>query len=136
MKHFLPILLIAALSACVSAAEDTPKLTPLAKLQTAWRDDLSKRDAFKAYHGVLNEQIFETKRIGIREITGQAAFERVDSTLTPAERHTLILLGELEPLRKQPKLLEVYNPGTLGSGFTAYMSAEGNLLFFWIIPEG
>jgi hypothetical protein len=112
--------------------EDTPKPSPLSQLQLAWRDDLSKRDAFKG----LTEQIFETERIVVREITGQAAFERIDGTLTASERRTLILLGELNQLRKQPKLKEVHNPGTFGNGFSAYLTPEGELLFFWIIPEG
>jgi hypothetical protein len=114
-----------------------PKIPPLlARLRAVWRDDVSKREAFQAYREWLGQQLFDDERTSVFESTGPVAFARVDSTLTPAERRTLILFGNLDRLREQTKLYEVHNPGTIGNGFSAYMTPEGELVFLWIIPEG
>ena len=135
MKCLLSILLIVAVSGHVGAEDGPPLPTPVSQLQAIWRDELSKRDSFKFYHRLLAQQLFEPKRIIVRETTGDAAFDRIDGTLAPSERK-LILLGDLDQLRKQPKLTEVHNPGTFGNGFSAYTTPKGELLLFWIIPEG
>lgn len=135
MKYLLSILLLIAASRLVDAEESTPLPKPVSQLQTVWRDDLSKRESFKFHNQLLAQLLFEPKRIVVRETTGQAAFARVDGTLAPSERK-LILLGDLDQLRKQPKLIEVQNPGTFGNGFSAYTTPKGELLLFWIIPEG
>jgi len=113
----------------------SPKLSPLERLQTMWRDDLSKHDAFESHKQVLSKQLFESERIVVRETTGEEAFERIDGTLQEAER-SLILTGDLSALRKQSKLTEIHNPGTFGNGFSAYLDSAGALILLWVIPEG
>lgn len=100
-----------------------------------WRTDLSKRDVFKPHKQLLSQQIFESERIVVREITGEEAFKRIDGTLQATER-SLILTGDLAALRKQSKLTEIHNPGTFGSGFSAYLAPDGSLILLWVIPEG
>jgi hypothetical protein len=135
MKRLLSSSILLALIGVVSAADISPNETPLVRLQAVWRDDLSKRDAFKPHKQQLAEQLFETERVIVRETTGREAFDRIDGTLRPSER-SLILLGDLQQLRQQPKLTEIHNPGTFGNGFSAYVAPNGKLSFLWIIPEG
>ena len=115
--------------------ESPQKPSPLERLQTMWRDDLSMRDAFKSHKQLLAQQLFERERISLRDTTGEEAFKRIDGTLGPSER-SLILTGDLATLRKQAKLTEIHNPGTFGNGFSAYLTPDGDLILLWIIPEG
>jgi hypothetical protein len=48
----------------------------------------------------------------------------------------LILVGDPATLRKHSRLIEIHNPGTFGSGFSAYLTPDGDLILLWIIPEG
>lgn len=129
------ILLLLPLILFGCAAEPPPKTSPLERLQTMWRLDLSKRDAFKPHKQPLAQQILERDRINVRDISGEEAFKRIDGTLQLSER-SLILTGDLATLRKQPKLTEIHNPGTFGSGFSGYLAPDGTLILLWIIPEG
>lgn len=119
----------------VSVDEARPKPSPAALLQKMWHDDLSKREAFKLHKNLLSHQIFESERIVVREVSGEEAFKRIDGTLHARER-SLILTGDLATLRKQAKLTEIHNPGTIGNGFSAYLDSDGRLILMWVIPEG
>lgn len=134
MKRLLSSLLLVALNGLGCAGDFTPTATPLSRLQTVWRSDLSKREAFKPHNGRLAQQLFERERVLVRESTGQEAFALIDGSLRPSER-ALVLLGDLQQLRQQPRLTEIYHPGTMEfSGFSAYLAPDGKLLFLWIMP--
>ena len=120
-------------SGCADADPQKPSLVE--RLQTMWRDGLSKRDAFKRHKELVSQQISDNKGIMVLEIAGEEAFKRIDDTLAPTER-SLIITGDLAALRKHPKLTMVHNPGTFGNGFSAYFDADGTLVLLWIIPEG
>jgi hypothetical protein len=77
------VLLLCSLTTFGSAAEARQKPSPLERLQTIWRDDLSKRDAFKSHNQLLAQQLFEKGRISVRDTTGEEAFKRIDGTLAP-----------------------------------------------------
>jgi len=127
--------LVLSFTPFVCVAEPFPNTSPLERLQTIWRDDLSKRDTFKPHKQLLAHQLFERERIIVRDSTGDEAFKRIDGTLSPSER-SLILTGDLATLRKHPKLTEIHNPGTFGNSFSAYLAPDGALILLWIIPEG
>ena len=136
MKGLHSILLLVVLCGCVKAPNKNPSPpAAVVQLQTAWRDDLSKREEFKRNGDALTAQVFENERLVAVEIDGRIAADIIESVLTTQERH-LILLGDLEDLRKHPQLTEVQNPGTIGSGFSAYLTPDGKVVFLWIIPEG
>ena len=116
-------------------AVESRQKPPLERLQTMWRYDLSMRRAFKPHKQQLAQQLFERERIAIRDTTGEEAFKLIDRSLRPSER-SLILTGDLATLRKQSKLTEIYNPGTIFSGFSAYLTPDGELILLWIMPEG
>jgi hypothetical protein len=127
------LLLSLTLFGCAVDSPQEP--SPLERLQTMWRDDLSMRDAFKSHKELLAQQLFEKKRISVRDTTGEEAFKRIDGTLRPSDR-SLILTGDLATLRKHSKLTEIHNPGTFFNGFSAYLTPDGSLILLWIIPEG
>lgn len=112
-----------------------PQPDPVARLKALWKNDLSKRPAFQPHNQQLQMQLFDAKQVTLLDITGEAAFERVDGTLAASERK-LILFGDLAALRKHAKLKEVHNAGGIGNGFSAYMTPDGQLQLLWIIPEG
>jgi hypothetical protein len=105
-----------------------------------WRYDLSMRGAFKPHKQQLAQQLFERERIIVRDTTGEEAFKFIDGSLRRIDGSLhfseLILTGDLATLRKQSKLTEIHNPGTVFSGFSAYLTPDGDLILLWIIPEG
>jgi|GEM_PF-4987780 len=72
MKNLRSILILVAVCGFVRAEDNDPLPGPLSQLQAVWRDDLSKRDSFKLHNAQLAEQLFESKRLIVRETTGQA----------------------------------------------------------------
>lgn len=128
-------LLLCALTPLVCSAQAPEKMSPVERLQTLWRDDLSKRANFKVHSEKLEQLIFETKRLVVRDAAGEETAERIERVLAGSKR-SLILTGDLAALRKHPKLTEVHNPGTFRNGFSAYFAPDDSLVLLWIIPEG
>ena len=132
MKVWALAFLLFSLAPFGCAVESRQK-PPLERLQTMWRYDLSMRGAFKPHKQQLAQQLFERERIIVRDTTGEEAFKRIDGSLHSSE---LILTDDLATLQKQSKLTEIHNPGTIFSGFSAYLTPDGDLILLWITPEG
>jgi len=110
---------------------------PVRHLQQLWRDSLTAKLKDNEHFTMLAHQVFEPGRVGARRINSLEAWQRISSTLSPAEKQTLILFGSLDDLKRDKPVWAVCNPGDLGNGFEAYLdSVTGELLFLWIIPEG
>jgi hypothetical protein len=129
-------LLAICLPVLASEVPQTPS-DAVAALQTLWKDSLSKQLENSPYIKILSQQIVEPGRVYAQLQPAADSLSGVSNSLSETEKAKLILFGRLDDLKIDRKVWAIRNPGTLGSGFEAYVdSKDGRLLLLWIIPEG
>jgi len=114
---------------------DARGFDPLQRLRTLWRDKLSERPAFEPYHNEIRQPLGDPQGIAVREIGGAQAARRIENTLSRAE-HELILLGDPADLHRHPLLYELSYSGSLTGSFAVCFAPSGELVLFWMVPEG
>ena len=85
----------------------------------------------------MSERVHK-KKLSARRESYRKVYDRVNDTLTPSERETLILFGDLAELNGEGEgwVIESFN-GCPCSEVAGYVDAKtGRLLFVWIMPEG
>lgn len=85
----------------------------------------------------LSGKIQDSAHLSVQASTFSNAFHRIDSTLSPTERATLILKGTIPALGRPGECWIVESFGGIGgevSCFLDYKSKE--VVLFWIVPEG
>lgn len=105
--------------------------------RAVWRQSLAKRLEARPFIGPLKAQVFEEGKVTAEESTSAKVLKNIRSTLTEKEEKESILFGVLKDLEPDREIWVVSHPGDIKGGFQAIVDPEdGDLIFFWIPPEG
>lgn len=85
----------------------------------------------------LTGKIQDSAHLSVQASTFSNAFRRIDGTLSPTERRTLILKGTIPALARSGECWIVESFGGYGNEISGYLDLESKeVVLFWIVPEG
>lgn len=138
MKRILHILALPLLLVSMAAAKPVSTDTEAVDaFRAVWRQSLGKQLEARPFFQSLKAQVFEDGKVTAKLATTTEVLKQINSTLTEKEEKELILFGKKDDLKPDREVWLVKHVADYSNGFEAVIDAEdGDLLFFWITPEG